>query len=247
MTTLWPIWTRLSILVPSPTARRPAARAVDRRVGADLDVVADDDVADLGHLVVAPGVERVAEAVAADDDAAVEDAPPADRALLADRDLGIDEAVVADDRARADVAPRHEHGAVADDRVGLDDAVGADRDSGADVRRRREHGAGVDAGLRPVEVGPEHPHRALERQVGVVDLDERDPAPARLARADHRRGAGLGQVWLVAGVREEGDVSGLRLADPGHPPDHRRAVAHQCAAELGGEFRQCARDHGAPS
>ena len=51
--TLWAIWTRLSILVPSPiTVSRLAPRSIVR-VGADLDIVLDDDAADLRHLDVA--------------------------------------------------------------------------------------------------------------------------------------------------------------------------------------------------
>ena len=55
----------------------PAA-AVDRAVGADLDVVLDQHAAELRHLEVAVGAEREAEAVLADARAGVDDHAVAD-------------------------------------------------------------------------------------------------------------------------------------------------------------------------
>ena len=45
--TLWAIWTRLSILVPSPINVVRVESTVDGGVGADLDVVLNNDTADL--------------------------------------------------------------------------------------------------------------------------------------------------------------------------------------------------------
>ena len=53
--------------------------AVDRRPGADLDVVLDDDAADLRHLEVPARPEREAEAVLADMDAGMDDDAVADQ------------------------------------------------------------------------------------------------------------------------------------------------------------------------
>src|SRR5882672_6381693 len=65
-------------LRPLAHARAAGGGTIDRGVGADLDVVPDHDIPDLGHLVVAPLIERVAETVAAHHDAAVENAAAAD-------------------------------------------------------------------------------------------------------------------------------------------------------------------------
>src|SRR6516164_877147 len=221
--------------------------AVDRGVGADLDVVADHHVADLRHLVVAAGVEGVAEAVAADHHPAMEDAAPADHTLLAHRDMRIEVAVLADRHLGADVAPRHQHGALAQRRPGLDHAVGADRHRGAEPRVGRHQGGGMDAGRRAVELGTEDLHRALERQVRVVDLEHRDPALAGAARADHRRGAGLGEMGLVARIGEKRDLAGLGFPDAGDPADDGPPVSHHLAADFDGELVQRACDHRAPS
>jgi len=60
-------------------AGRRHRRSIDRRVGADLDVVADDHVAHLRNLVqLAARFRNESETVAADDDAAVNPSPLAD-------------------------------------------------------------------------------------------------------------------------------------------------------------------------
>ena len=68
---LWAICTRLSIFVPSPIGGRAVGAAVDRGAGADFDVVADAHVAELRGGDVAAVDLRIAEAVGADDGAAV--------------------------------------------------------------------------------------------------------------------------------------------------------------------------------
>ena len=81
-------------------ARLADRRAIDRRVGADLDVVFDHDVGVLRNLQVrAVLLPREAEPVAADDDAVVQRHAIADDDALANRDLRVDDAVVADPRA----------------------------------------------------------------------------------------------------------------------------------------------------
>ena len=70
--------------------------AVDRRVGADLDIVAEADAAEMGNLHVAVGVGREAEAVTADDGTCLENATRADRDVTADRDTRLQPAVVAE-------------------------------------------------------------------------------------------------------------------------------------------------------
>src|SRR5262249_42421091 len=93
--------------------------AVDGGVGADLDVVADDDAADLGPLAPASGAHREAEAV------------------LPDAGAGVNDAAVADDGMRqgrtcADVAVAAEHDPVAHYRPGGDGRAAADDSFAAD-------------------------------------------------------------------------------------------------------------------
>src|SRR5262249_19654191 len=65
---------------------RPGA-AVDRRIGADLDIIADDDAAELRHAHMAGRIGREAEAVLADARAWKDRRPRADDGV-ADGDVG---------------------------------------------------------------------------------------------------------------------------------------------------------------
>src|SRR5207244_12087107 len=60
----------------APDDRGAEHRAIDRRVGADLHVVLDEDPAHLRDLTVRLPVERVAEAVGPDHRARLDDDPP---------------------------------------------------------------------------------------------------------------------------------------------------------------------------
>ena len=113
-----PTWAASSALAPTVDAvrnlhevvdLRPALdpglanrRPIDRRVGANLDVVFDDHGGDLRDLLVRPVVAvRKAEAVAAHDRAVLDDAPRADDDALPDRDARVQQAVRPERRAAA--------------------------------------------------------------------------------------------------------------------------------------------------
>ena len=122
-------------------ARLADGRAIDRRVGADLHVVFDDDVGVLRDLQVrAVGLLDEAEAVAADHGAVLEDHAVADLHALANRHVRMDHAVVADDGAGPDDdvgindRPRADRRACADDDERADRDVGAERRVGRDRR-----------------------------------------------------------------------------------------------------------------
>ena len=105
---------------------RAVGAAVDRRAGADLDVLADLDVAELGRELV-PAVDlAIAEAVGADHGAGVNDGAVADARVFVQHDVGKE---------------RH---AGADDAAGHDVHAGVNRRAGADVAVVADGGAGVD-------------------------------------------------------------------------------------------------------
>ena len=79
--------------------RIAVAAAVDRRVGADLDVVLDDDPADLRNLQMSGPAGNIAESVLADADARVEDDAIADQ-RVDDGRPGADRRFAADPHAR---------------------------------------------------------------------------------------------------------------------------------------------------
>jgi len=90
---------------------------VDRRVGPDLDVIADADGPDLGHLHEAVAIWREAEAVGPDHGAAVEHAPlaqahaPVQDYVGDEAGVGADVRVLHDHRAGPHAGPRADHGA----------------------------------------------------------------------------------------------------------------------------------------
>src|SRR5260221_10552105 len=115
--------------------------AVDRGIGADLDIVADDDAAELRHPDMTAGIRREAEAFLSDTRPRQDAHPIADQAV-AEADIGADPRRLADDDALANHA------------IGVDPAVAADRRLGADadmvceLATRAETGAGIDDGAR---------------------------------------------------------------------------------------------------
>ena len=115
--------------------------AIDRGVGADLDVVANFDDAGLREFPVAAFALRVAEAVGADDGAGVDFDAVADANFFVERDARVDTAV------GADLAIGGDGGVRADLRELADAGVFADHDVGADVRGWRDfRGCGDDGG-----------------------------------------------------------------------------------------------------
>jgi hypothetical protein len=123
-------------------ARLADCRAIDRRVGAQLDVVFDDDAGDLRDLLVrAVATAHEAIAVAADHDAILDHDAIANDDAFANRRVGVNDAVTADARARADRDVGKDDGAIANRRALTDRDEGADRDvlpeRGVDSHRRQ--------------------------------------------------------------------------------------------------------------
>ena len=112
-----------------------AGSTVDGGVGSDLDIVLDQDAAELGNPHVAALVDREAEALLADPHARKDRYPCADDAV-AERSAGPDPRILADlDRSPdGDVGP--DQAASAQARAGFDDGAGLDPAPFADRRRR---------------------------------------------------------------------------------------------------------------
>ena len=94
---------------------------------ADLDVIFEDDVADLRHLRMNAARRREAEAVGADDRVRMEHATFADAAALAHRDARVEDALLTDFSVLPDVDMRVNDGARSDLRVLIDDGKGKNR------------------------------------------------------------------------------------------------------------------------
>ncbi|KAF1326762.1 hypothetical protein FI667_g8294, partial [Globisporangium splendens] len=121
--------------------------AVDGGVGADFDVIAQRNAAELRDL--APGalaqrrIRREAETIGPQHRTAVQDDSGADLDAFVQRDVGMQPAIGPDGRSGADDATRTQHRAPSDTHAGFDDAVRADTHAFFDDRVGRNHGGGM--------------------------------------------------------------------------------------------------------
>jgi hypothetical protein len=114
---------------------------VDRRIGADLDIIANENATDSRHLDVARRIGRETEPVLPDADARVDRDPRPDQAM-AERDVGADPRALPDDNAVID------HG------IGPDPAIVADLDPGADRDMRRDLASRTEGSISAVGAMP---------------------------------------------------------------------------------------------
>src|ERR1043165_3512405 len=110
-----------------PDDRIPDRPPIDRRSGADFDVILDDYASDLGHLQVPFPAHHEAEAVLSDAAARMNDDAIADQ-TMGDRRIGADGAIAADPHLRAD------------------HRIGADNRAAADFGLCSDHSAGLNGG-----------------------------------------------------------------------------------------------------
>jgi len=94
--TLWAIWTRLSTLTPWFDDRLAECGSIDRDIRPELDVIFDRDSAELGNLVMSSLVLHIAESVASDHRATVNDHSALRSYSLPDDDVRIQERIVPD-------------------------------------------------------------------------------------------------------------------------------------------------------
>ncbi len=109
ITTLWAIWTRLSIFTPrwiQVLPRVPRSMVVFAPISTSSSIWT---IADLGDLRYFPAGIGEPEPVTADDDAGMQDDPPADQAAAVEGDAGIEDGRLADDGIPADEDPRVEN------------------------------------------------------------------------------------------------------------------------------------------
>lgn len=110
------------------------ARTIDGGVGADLDVVFEDYIAELLELdEVALSVREIAEAAGADDGTWLENDSVAKNAPLTDAGERVKQAVLTDRYLKSNRDVGTDDGVIVDQNALIDDYVGADRDVGADL------------------------------------------------------------------------------------------------------------------
>ena len=218
--------------------RRVGFGAVDAGVGADFDVVLDDDVAQLGDLVESAfGIGHESESVGTDHGPGVEDAVRPDGATFVDLHTGIERRVVADRYALSEVDLGVDLAVLADFHALLDDGKVADVALLADLGLFRDGGAVADplaSGFRGVVHGQEF-HDA---GCGVVHLDERGcDGLCGFERAVDQddRGSRSVEEGLVFGIGEIGQRTGFSLLDRGDGVHRGVLVAEDVAAQKSGD------------
>src|SRR5262249_7856915 len=115
--------------------------AVDRGIGANLDIVLDDHAADLRHLYVSGLARQIAEAVLTDARARVNDDAVTDERML-DRRSGANRAIAPNTNVRADHGIRADKGAAADLRSGTNHCARIGDDAVLEPRLGVHGGAG---------------------------------------------------------------------------------------------------------
>ena len=165
-------------LGPRADARRLEGAAVDRRAGADLDVVADLDVAELRHLDVPAVLQPVAEAVGPEHRVGVDDDAVAEHGAVVEHDVGIEVHVVAEPAVAAD-----DHAAV---------------DPAASARTLPSPTTAKGNRLRPRQRGP-----SGERRPRVDAVDGGSARPCRWRTMATKAASGSAtwiRVWPLTGM-----------------------------------------------
>ena len=122
--------------------------SVDGHIGPDLDIVANDDVADLRHLPVNAAVLDVTKAIRADDRSAVDADAIADLRPGIKGDVGEQVRVFPDPAVRANMIGALEHRAGTYPRLGPDHAVRTNVGGRINLRPGRHQRRRVEARLK---------------------------------------------------------------------------------------------------
>src|SRR5204862_8304899 len=193
--------------------RFPERRAIDGAVGADLDVIADLDDADLRYFGARHPFSGVAEAIGADDHSRVKNDAMADAAALAHGDVRVQHARFADRNTVAQKDSGKEHRAAPDRRAW------ADIDKRKHLDLFRHGGRGIDAGERADARRVKRPRVQQRENPGEDEIrfgDLKKTAPLdrwlnryRVADDDGARLAGF-EMRGVARVGEKGYITRAR-------------------------------------
>src|ERR1022692_940637 len=212
--------------------------AVNGAVGADLDVVADDKLADLGKLVIAAVlfIAHESEAVRAQHRACMHHHTAAQRRTRIDDDACIQVTIVADHDALADDAARSDVRVLSHDGVRFDDRVGVKGRAVGDFRRSMDDSRGMNAGgVGPGRMEQRSGPRESQPGMGCNQQGFASGGRGRELSSDDGARRGSQRLRQVLFVLHKYQSARLRLRDAGDVRDLEVAVADQAG---GSEFRQ---------
>ena len=127
---------------------------------------------------------------------------------------------------------------VADGHVVADGRQRINVDVRAELRRGADDGQGADAGAAAAATRLEVSDHGGEGPMGVHDLDGGHPRRSDRLRDDRRRRATRLEALLLVPPVDQGDLSGLGIAQGGGPFDHQVAAADQTAIDHGRQLRE---------
>src|SRR5688572_8195079 len=208
------------------------AAAINRAVGANLNVIVDEAPADVRNLLVGALAEHVAVTVAPDPNAGVRDDAVPDHRARVQRyvreqvTIGADGDAVPHDNVGIDGGAISQSRAVTNNGVRTNGHVLAEDDAPSEMRR------GVNAGRRaPDRVKPRK--EAQERLQRLFDDDHGTRHPWRgreFGRDQEDAGAAAGEQRCIARCRQEGQVRAPRAMQRSHGANPGSRVSAQFSA-----------------
>lgn len=214
--------------------------AIDGGVGADIDMVADHDTADLRDVLPTLAAPRQTKAIGADHRASMQDAVAADHTAVVHHHPRMQAAALTDAHLTANVAAAADHRVRADAGAGADDDMRADLSRRVDASGRIDHRRGMDARYN----GSCRMQSARSSGKSKVRVGHPEPRTDKIVRTVHTvaqkdcRGPTARQLFAVLGVAEEGQLprsSALQSADV---VDDDARVALEPSTQLCGEHAE---------
>ena len=212
--------------------------AIDRGVGADLAVGADDHAPDLRDLEPAPAFLRHAESVRSDHRAGMNDRARANHAARVKRDVGMKHDVLAQDHAFPNCTSGPDIHARRDLRAIADHRMGSDGSARIDLRRRGDDGRRMHAGSSArgrIEKGRRG--RVGRIRVGMNQFGKARGACLRRCH-DHRAGARGCEQSAITHADQERQRAGTGVLERSHVIHAHVAVSVERRADARREVGQ---------
>jgi hypothetical protein len=207
--------------------------AIDGRIGANLDIVADGHRTDLRNLDPVLALRRETEAIGTDNRTGMNNHPLTDPATVVDGDIRIQDPAVAD----TDIVPHHT--------AGMDDNAFAEADILAEDDIRRDRRAGWNRRLddcRRMNTAETDPNRIQQGgDTGIVGIrvggDDTwaGKAVGRIGSQNDCGRPGRFKLRPVLTIGQERNVTLTRRSQRCHASNTRLAVPKHIAAQVGGD------------
>ena len=163
-------------LRPLPYPGSAEGCPVYRRIGADLDVIADRDVADLRNLQLLSAFRQIAKSIGSDHGSGMDRDPIPDDGLGIDRHIGKEMTVLAQAHILPKIAACFDDAAFADLAAGGDHGISADGHFAGDIDVICDHGSRIDPvnAIRSLQPEPDA-DQDHEAEIGLVANEQVSP------------------------------------------------------------------------